>query len=135
MTKVYENKNNPINSCIHCGSKWTSNSPSHTAKHLYNCPKIPKLLWERFQSYRLYNEQAPEIAPHMRSQESQQGKEATKPSKLNDFVDIFSASEQTALNEALAEWIHGSGLISNSLIPRNISLFNSLPAVRPPLAF
>ena len=48
VTKVYEKKNNPVNTCIHCGSKWTSNSPSRIAKHLYKCPKIPERLWSIF---------------------------------------------------------------------------------------
>jgi hypothetical protein len=111
VTKVYEKSNNPINTCIHCGNKWTSNSPSRIAKHLRKCTKIPERLLERFQPSRLGNLQkrALEVAP----QEPPQGKATSKrpkPNGIEDFVDTCSDSERAALDEALAEWIYGSGL-------------------------
>src|SRR6267378_4448415 len=107
VAKVYEktNSNNPVNTCIHCGSKWTSNSPSRIANHLRKCTKIPERLWERFQPTRLGNlrKHAPEDA----MQASPQGEATSKRPKLKGmerFVDTCSDSEKTALDEVLAEW-------------------------------
>ncbi|SRR6266480_2268212 len=110
VTKVHEKTNNPVNTCIHCGSKWTSNSPSRIAKHLQKCPKIPERLWERFQPSRLRKEHAREVNTHTPLQEPRQGEASSKRPKLNSFIDTCSDSEKAALDEALAEWIYGSGL-------------------------
>jgi hypothetical protein len=130
VTKVYEkvNSNNPVNTCIHCGKKWTSNSPSRIAKHLGKCTDIPERLWERFQPSRLTNRRrrAPEDA--LQASQAPQGEAASKRSKLNGpmerFADSCSDSEQAALDEALAEWIYGSGLPLHtvSLFAINISI-------------
>ena len=118
VTKVYEkvNSNNPVNTCIHCGKKWTSNSPSRIAKHLSKCTDIPERLWERFQPSRLNNHRrrASELEDTLQASQASQGEATSKRSKLNGpmerFVDSCSESEQAALDEALAEWIYGSGL-------------------------
>jgi hypothetical protein len=111
MSSKATNPNNPINTCIHCGNKWTSNSPSRIANHLRKCTKIPERLWERFQPSRLGNHQkrALEVAP----QDLPRGEMTSKRPKRNGiegFVDTCSDSEQVALDETLAEWIYGSGL-------------------------
>ena len=137
VTKVYVKRNNPVNTCIHCGSKWTSNSPSRIAKHLNKCPKIPKRLWERFQPSRLRKDHALEVNAPVPLQGPQQGEATSKRPKLNSFIDTCSDSEKTALDEALAEWIYGSGLPLHTVSFLTHDLFNltfnrwTIPSSRP----
>ena len=126
VTKLYEktNSNNPVNTCIHCGNKWTSNSPSRIANHLRKCSKIPERLWERFQPSRLGNRRKRASGNAPQGEASQETSKRPKLKGIERFVGTCSDSEKAAIDEALAEWIYGSGLPLHtvSLSAINISI-------------